>query len=373
MNCIEISLDNIIRLGDKEEQKKVVIPTKEKQEVLPDFNKTLSKVTVEAIPDEYTIPSGELEINEQGTFNVKEYESINVKAPFDRLFNQYLNKTLTEITEQDLEGATSLGNQLFINQTKLIKVSLPDTITSIGTSCFENCSNLVSIKLSKSLTSIAPSLFNGCYNIEKLVIPDKVTSIGLYSIQSITNIYMPNNVVDINYGARFYGDSCSVHTPNLSKFTASVFNFNGMQGGWKGTSTLYLNEDKITDLVIPEDVSSISNGIFSYFNIKSVDTKNVALINYGAFYQCKSLKKVRMGQNIEKINSYVFNTCTELTEIIIDKVCTSADDVPILLNTNAIPSSAYIYVPDVTTQELYKSATNWSSIADRILVKESEE
>lgn len=372
MDCIEISLDNIIRLGDKEEQKKVVTPTKEKQEVLPDFNKTLSKVTVEAISDEYTIPSGELEINEQGIFNVKKYESVNVKAPFDRLFNQYLNKTLTEITEQDLDGATSLAANVFQNQTKLVKVSLPDTITSIGESCFYGCSNLVSIKLPKSLTSIATSLFNGCGNLTKLVIPDKVTSIGGWSIQSVTNLYMPNSVVTLYYHSRQYSGSCNIHTPNLSKFATSTFNFNGTNGGWKGTSTLYLNEDKITDLVIPEDVSSIGIGIFSYFNIKSVDTKNVALINDFAFYQCKSLEKVRMGQTIEQINSAVFNTCTNLTEIIIDKVCTSADDVPTLVNTNAIPSSAYIYVPDVTTQELYKSATNWSSIADRILVKESE-
>lgn len=375
MNCIEISLDNIIRLGEKEEQEKVVIPTKKQQEILPDLNKTLSKVTVEAISDDYIIPSGELEINEQGIFSVKEYESVNIKAPFDKLFNQYLNNTLTEITEQDLEGATSLRASLFEGQKNLVKVSLPDTITSIEDKCFSGCSALVSVKLPKYITSINAYMFNGCRNLGKLVIPDLVKSIGDYALANESGmvIYMPNNNVTLSYLNRMYCTNSSVHTPNLSKFCSSTFNFNGTNGGWRTGSVFYINEDRITDLVIPEDVSVIGTGIFSWFtNIKTVDFKNVSLIRDYSFYNCTNLEKVRMEQNITRINSAAFQNCTKLTEIIIDKPCSSADDVPTLANATAIPNSANIYVPDVTTQELFKAATNWSSFASRILVKESE-
>lgn len=375
MNCIEISLDNIIRLGEKEEQEKVVIPTKKPQEVLPDLNKTLSKVTVEAIPDDYIIPSGELEINEQGIFSVKEYESVNVKAPFDKLFNQYMNGTLTEITEQDLEGTTSLKASMFEGQKNLVKVSLPDTITSVGKRCFTDCIALLSIKLPKFITVIDEQMFSGCANLKKLLIPDLVSTIGHYAlgITSGFHIYMPNNIVNLSYLSRMYATNSFVHTPNLTKFCASTFGFNGTNGGWRSGSLFYINENRVTDLVIPEDVSVIGTGIFSWFtNIKTVDSKNVSLIRDFAFYNCTNLEIVRMGQNIAQINGNVFANCSKLTEIIIDKPCTTSDDVPTLVNANAIPSSANIYVPDAATQELFKSATNWSSIAGRILVKESE-
>lgn len=63
-------------------QEKTATPTKQPQVVLPDANfEGMSKVTLKAIPDEYIIPTGSINITENNTYNVKEVETVVVNVP----------------------------------------------------------------------------------------------------------------------------------------------------------------------------------------------------------------------------------------------------------------------------------------------------
>ena len=63
-------------------QDKTVTPLKTVQSVTADSNYTgLGTVTVNAIPNEYIVPNGELEIETNGTHDVTEYSSVNVNVP----------------------------------------------------------------------------------------------------------------------------------------------------------------------------------------------------------------------------------------------------------------------------------------------------
>lgn len=67
-------------------QEKEVVPTKEQQEVVPDKNYDgLSKVIIDKIPDEYIIPTGNIEIIENGIYDVKEKENATVNIPEPKL------------------------------------------------------------------------------------------------------------------------------------------------------------------------------------------------------------------------------------------------------------------------------------------------
>lgn len=62
-------------------QEKTVTPTKSAQEIVADDgNDGLSKVTVNAIPDEYIVPSGEETITENGSYDVTEKASVTVNV-----------------------------------------------------------------------------------------------------------------------------------------------------------------------------------------------------------------------------------------------------------------------------------------------------
>lgn len=63
-------------------QEKEVIPTKEVQEIVADKTYDgLSKVTVQSIPNEYIVPSGEVEFTQNGTYDVTDKASakVNIK------------------------------------------------------------------------------------------------------------------------------------------------------------------------------------------------------------------------------------------------------------------------------------------------------
>lgn len=63
-------------------QTKTVTPTKSQQTVTPDSNYNgLSQVTVNAIPNEYIIPSGSQNITDNGTYDIKSKASVIVNVP----------------------------------------------------------------------------------------------------------------------------------------------------------------------------------------------------------------------------------------------------------------------------------------------------
>lgn len=107
-------------------QQKEVNPTTEKQEIVADKEySALSKVTVNPIPDEYIIPSGEIEINANGNYNVTDKASAKVNVPIKTLGTKTITKNgVYNATNDNLDGysqvtvATSGGvdiNEYFSN------------------------------------------------------------------------------------------------------------------------------------------------------------------------------------------------------------------------------------------------------------------
>lgn len=156
---------------------KIVDPSKDNQYVYPSDGKVLGGVMVGAIPGEYIIPEGSVEITANGTHDVTAYASVNVNVAASggdptALLDAALTNTLTAIDSD----VTSIVAYACRGLSKLKTVNLPNA-TSIGTYAFYYCTTMTSINAPK-VTSLGTYSFYNC---------DKMTSINFPLAASIPN------------------------------------------------------------------------------------------------------------------------------------------------------------------------------------------
>ena len=243
-------------------------------------------------------------------------------------------------------SVTSIGDSAFRGCSGLTSVKIPNSVTSIGDWAFSGCSGLTSVTIGNSVTSIGESAFSECWRLTSVEIPNSVTSIGddaFYGCSGLTSVEIPNSVTSIGHGAfyecskltsveipnsvtsiaryTFYGCSrlTSVTIPN-SVTSIGDYAFSGCSGlksvyitdvaKWcriKFASSyanplsyahhLYLNGKLVTDLVIPDGVTSVGDY---------------------AFDGCWRLTSVTIPNSVTSIGCSAFSGCSGLTELSVD-------------------------------------------------------
>ena len=148
------------------QEKTVEITANGTVSVAPDEGYALSKVTANVnvpIPEGYIKPNGELEVTENGTFDVTDKVSVNVNVPTggggdaEAEVAALLSNTTT-VLNNDI--VTSLRTRACQGATALQHVNLPN-VTSVGTYAFYGCTGLVTVKLPK-LTTLSSQPFYSC-------------------------------------------------------------------------------------------------------------------------------------------------------------------------------------------------------------------
>ncbi len=167
-------------------------------------------------------------------------------------------KKITEVIIE--EGVTSIGNNAFKDCKSLTNVTLLGDVTRIGWYAFKNCTRLTSITIPDSVTEIVSDAFYGCKNLKSVYITD---------VEAWCNI---------NY-------RCTYMDEDSLPVAASPLNCG---------ADLYLNGIKLTEVVIPDGVTSID--LLTFYNCKSITSitipDSVTTIGDAAFYGCENLKSV---------------------------------------------------------------------------------
>lgn len=224
--------------------------------------------------------------------------------------------TLTEITTEDLAGATQIQQYFFYNNYKLESIAIPQSVETIGANAFYNNIALKNVVISDGVVNIWSSAFEKCTSLTSITIPDSVKDIGArvcHSCSNLTSAVIGNGVTITGYYG-FYG--CKI--------------------------------------------------------LKSVVIGNsVTIISEGTFNTCTGLTSVEIPDNVTTIGVQAFYNCTFLKRVDFSKHTA----IPSLSNVNALQAThkyLQIKVP-ANLYEEWKSATNWAAYADQIVTEFTNE
>ena len=187
-------------------------------------------------------------------------------------------------------------------------MTIGNSVTSIGDNAFSDCTSLISVTIGNSVTSIGGSAFSGCSGLTQV------------------------NITDL-------AAWCNIAFDNISS------------NPLRYAEHLYVNDVEVSDLVIPNSVTSI--GHYAFYNCRGLTSvtigNSVTSIGSQAFYECTGLTSVTIGNSVTSIGSQAFYECIGLTSVTIGNSVTS------------IGAGAFYYCSGLTSVTIPNSVTSIGS------------
>ncbi len=200
----------------------------------------------------------------------------------------------------DGHPVTAIG-KAFAGKSLVTGIEIPDTVTVIGSESFYG-TGIKEVTIPEAVVRIGDFAFGHCLNLKRLFIPQNVREIGGNIVQ------ISDNLKEIEVDSR----NAAYKSVDGVLYNKDVTELLAMPGGKDmagfrfpesveriGRYAFYLCEHaSFTELVIPDRVTTI----------ESV-----------AFFLCRNLKRVVMGENVTEIGECAFIHCGNLKNITIPK------------------------------------------------------
>lgn len=212
------------------------------------------------------------------------------------------------------------------------------TVTKIATWAFNKCNSLTEVTIPNTVIEIDYQAFYYCPNLKKVTIHEGVKTIGqtaFIGCTQLTSITIPSTITDMDQA--FSGNTALSHVT----LTNGISNISNM--AFKGCTGL-------TEIKVPISVEQICPG---------------------AFNGCTSLKSVLLEKNIKTININAFNDCTNLSDVKYNGYKTDWDKVTVNETGNDTLTSKVQYLCDINF-DLNGGTINGSGTMDKQTVYSNE-
>ena len=303
------------------------------------------------LPDDYN--GQNYKLNNYAFYNCSGLTSVTIPDSVTSISDSAFRgcSGLTSVTI--CNNVTSIGSSAFDGCSGLTSVTIPDSVTSIYVWAFFNCSGIESLVVTTgnkkyhsannciietetkklivgcktsiipsddSVTSIGELAFYKCSGLTSVTIPDSVTSIGdyaFYDCSGLTSVTIGNSVTSI--GDRAFFNCSGLKDIYITDLTAwcNISGLNYLMSYNSIDKKLYLNNNLVTTLTIPDSVTTIGSGTF--YGCSSLTSviipDSVTSIGELAFYGCSGLTSVTIPDSVTSIGDAAFSGCSGLKNI----------------------------------------------------------
>lgn len=281
------------------------------------------------------------------------------------LSNVYFGENVTKIPDYLLARCTGLKQIVIPNNiieigecaftgTGLTTVEIPNSITTIGMAAFSSCLDLTTVNFNAPNCNAGQNIFGGCEalsyvefgdgvikvpsyllefstGLKEIKISESVTEIGEYAFwrSGLEEVTIPERVASIGESA--FGGCTELNTVNFNAESCNVKNpFRGSaienlvfgERVSKISSSFAYECNSLTKVTIPENVTEIGGLAFSYcqnltaLQFNAVDCKIVPNDNelYNPFWD-SPLTEVSFGENIMAVPNHLLAECKNVTQI----------------------------------------------------------
>ena len=230
-------------------------------------------------------------------------------------------------------SVTSIGENAFEDCESLTSISIPNGVTSIETGTFDGCVSLTSISIPSSVTSIRIAAFAACKSLTSINIPSSVFSIWSRAFaycNSLTSINIPKSVTSIDSEAFRDCDSATIYCEASSKPSGwdSLWNFSNLPVVWSYTGEFGITQEGLKYAISKDNNGNEYISIIGYEGYNEylfvpetilVENKNIPVkfISESAFKGCESLTNLIIPDSVSSIGDGAFEDCYKLRFITI--------------------------------------------------------
>jgi hypothetical protein len=187
-------------------------------------------------------------------------------------------------TEVDLSNVTTLGNRAFAYCNNITKLTLSNKVTKISENAFLSCQGLVEVNIPAQVKTIDTKAFGYCYNLTKLTFSENsnLTTIGTWAFYNtnIESLILPDSVTDIGNGAFSWSYQSAVPTWSVDSDYSTNLKTLKLSKNLVNIGHFAFYGAQITELELPDKLETIGVAAFMNTNITKIELPDSVRVIY---------------------------------------------------------------------------------------------